>query len=427
MVVTNRESVSDLHSARETPRSVYVHVPFCRHRCGYCNFSLVSGRDHLIEDFLQALEIEIDSVLGTPPAPLWKRGEQQSSGAQQAGGEQQSSGARQEAGEKVPVDTIYLGGGTPSYLSEQHLRSLLIFLEQKFELQKGHEFTIEINPDDLPGPIESVISHSPINRISLGVQSFDSAKLRSLDRIHNERQVRQAINISKDLVDRISIDLIFGAEKESLETWQNDLQSAIDCGAGHISTYELTIERGTQFWNRQHHGRLAKPEEEQCADFYEQTISALAVAGFEHYEISSFALPGQRSSHNQIYWMGKPYWAFGPGASSFVNGVRKTNHRSVTTYLRRILGGRSPIAETQRLSPKEIALDRLVFGLRRLEGINTTEFKQQTGYSIPEIHAQAIDRLIDDGFLVCNSDRLRLSKRGIMFCDYVCQEIISAE
>lgn len=374
------------------PKSVYFHVPFCRHRCGYCNFSLVAGRDYLVDDWLRAIKLELGRI--TP---------------------------------RMPVNTIYFGGGTPSRLKPRAMQRLLELVFRHFELEPGGEFTMEANPEDLPGELAKVIGDSPINRISLGVQSFDSARLRMLDREHSPQQVYDAIQSVQRIVDRFSVDLIFGVPGDDQRIWQHDLDEAVRCGAGHVSTYELTIEKGTAFWNRQYHGQTVLAQEGELADLYEQTIDVLVGTGFEHYEISSFAKPGERSRHNQVYWNGASYWAFGPGAASLVGSVRSTNYRSVSRYLREVLGGRSAVEESQNMSPAELAIEQIVFGLRKLEGIDLSLWNRQTGFLLDDLVPKAVlDQLSSNGLLERSDRRIKLTRRGLMVGDSVCQQILNS-
>ncbi|MDG2012499.1 MAG: radical SAM family heme chaperone HemW [Pirellulaceae bacterium] len=377
----------------ETPRSVYVHVPFCRHRCGYCNFTLVAGRDYLIADYLKAIEIELDKI-------------------------------------KIPieVDTIYLGGGTPSRLPPQDLQHLLSLLANRFRLVADGEFTMEANPDDLPGEIESVIRDSDINRVSLGIQSFSQPKLRSLDRDHDLPQIELAIDSVKKIVDRFSIDLIFAAPHDSLSIWEKDLSYGIGTGATHISTYELTFEKGTIFWNRKQRNQIHAPTDDHCVAYYEMAIERLRDHEYAHYEVSSFAKSGQRSRHNQVYWIGSPYLAFGPGASGFMDGVRYTNHRAVKRYLTKVLNGHSAIEESRVLSRREMAIDQIVFGLRLIEGIDLRQFEQKTGYQLNNlVPTECLDDWTEANLVTLESDRLRLTSRGILFADTICSHISMLE
>ncbi len=373
----------------QLPRSVYIHVPFCRHRCGYCNFALVAGRDYLIDDYLRALEIEF----------------------------QQIGGPRD-------VDTIYLGGGTPSHLGSDALPPLLDLVGRYFRLATDGEFTLEANPEDLPGEIESILIDSSVNRISLGIQSFQPAKLASLDRHHGPQQITEAVASAGRVTDRISADLMFGIAHETSDTWQTDLSQAASMPIDHISTYELTLEKGTVFWNAQFHGTPKTADEDTDANLFRQSIVFLTKCGFEHYEISSFARPGGRSRHNEVYWNGSSYWAFGPGAASFVDGVRRVNHHSVTRYLKSIFKTGNAIVETQELSPAQVALDCLVFGLRRMQGVDLLWFADATGYQAEQIvPEQTIGELVNRGLVTCDDNCLKLTDRGIMFADEVCQAL----
>lgn len=382
---------SEIAADELTARSVYVHVPFCRHRCGYCNFTVAAGRDHLADDYLRAIEIELSAL-----------------------------------GRCQPVDTIYLGGGTPSRLSRDHLSRLLDLLTAKFELDTHGEFTIEANPDDLPGEIGQVIQSSWINRISLGIQSFDQAKLRSLDRDHSSQQIEDALVSCGEIVDRFSVDLIFAAPHDSSELWNADLRQAVACGAGHVSTYELTFEKGTAFWNQRLHGKLAAENDDACAEYYQATIDELTANGFEHYEISSFAKPGHRSRHNQAYWTGESYLAFGPGAAGLVAGTRYTHDRSVGRYLKKVLSGESPIEESQVIGPGELAVERLVFGLRLVEGVDVPNLETSSGFGLFElVPKDVLERLTELGFIKADyENRLKLTSRGLLAGDYVCSQVL---
>jgi oxygen-independent coproporphyrinogen-3 oxidase len=376
----------------QSPRSVYVHIPFCRHRCGYCNFTLMAGRNDMVSDYLQALQRALSQVESRPV-----------------------------------VDTVYLGGGTPSRLSAASLARLLDLLEQHFQLASDYEFTLEANPEDLPGEIAGLIAASPVNRISLGVQSFHVDKLRSLDRQHDANTLATALQCVSQICQTFSIDLIFAAPFDSPDIWQADLQQGIDCGADHISTYELTWEKGTRFWNQLNRGSLQAAPDEQCAEYYEQTIRTLTGHGFQHYEISSFARPGYRSRHNQVYWSGASFLAFGPGASGFTGSVRYTNHRSVSRYLKKVLAGESAVEESQMISQRELAIDRLVFGLRLIEGVDLQHFRQQTGMAITDlVPSDVLGQLVENRLIELLPDRLRLTTAGLLLGDEVCSRIISS-
>ncbi|MEK6249953.1 MAG: radical SAM family heme chaperone HemW, partial [Planctomycetales bacterium] len=325
----------------QTPTAAYVHVPFCAHRCGYCNFTLVAGRDDLIDPYLQALELEL-AQLEQP---------------------------RQ-------VDTLFLGGGTPSHLPPDKLSRLLNLVLHWFPLSPTAEFSAEANPDDLDKQHAHIFGEAGVTRISLGAQSFNAAKLHLLERDHSATDIEEAVVAAREAGTEISLDLIFGLPQESLETWRNDLLMALQLAPDHISTYGLTIEKGTAFWKRRATGELVPGTESDELSMYQTGIETLTEARFEHYEVSNFAQPNRYCRHNECYWTGGSYYAAGPGAARYVDGVRESNHRSTTTYIRRLLMGKSPVADREKLGPEAAVRERIVFGLRRLVGIDIDRLRR---------------------------------------------------
>ena len=363
-------------------RAAYVHVPFCRHRCGYCNFSLVAGRDELIEPYLDALEREL-SWLGRPRE----------------------------------VDTLYLGGGTPTHLRANRLGRLLEIVLRWHPLATGGEFTVEANPSDVDVATIAVLAGHGVTRLSLGAQSFDAGKLRLLERDHQAGDVARAVELARCGGLDVSLDLIFGVPGETPAVWQVDLSAAVGLQPDHISTYGLTFERGTSFWNRLEHGELAQIDEELERQMYETAIDTLTDAGLEHYEVSNFARSGKRCRHNEVYWTGGEYYAAGPSAARHLSGVRETNHRSVTTWLQRLQAGQSPVAEQERLPPDDRARELLVFGLRRLEGVERKWFADQSGFEINDLVAEPLARFVFGGLLHDDGRTVRLTRRGLLVSD----------
>lgn len=380
---TFRPQISD-------PRSVYIHIPFCRHRCGYCNFTLVAGRDHLIDRFLTALEKEIS----------WLE-------------------------RSYELDTLFLGGGTPSHLSEKQLSRLQQILKTRFTWSASTEVSAECNPNDLTPERGDALAKLGVNRISLGVQSFNSEKLQRLERDHLRTDVEQAVQVARLFASSVSIDLIFAAPDEQLVDWERDLQDLDSVLPDHVSTYELTYEKGTRFWNRLNRGQLRTAEEELRAEMYELAIQYMSAKGWTHYEISSYSAPDHECRHNLAYWKGDPYFAFGPGAARFVDGIRETNHQSTTTYMRLVESNQLPVSDREHLDSNNAARERLAIGLRMLGGVVTTEFQQRTGYSIHEILGSLMDTLVENGVLETFGERCRLTHQGVMVYDWIAAEIIS--
>jgi oxygen-independent coproporphyrinogen-3 oxidase len=367
-----------------TPRAAYVHIPFCRRRCGYCNFTVVAGRDDLVEDYLRAIQIEL-SWLEQPRA----------------------------------VDTLYLGGGTPTQLSPAQLERLCRCLRRWFRLNEGYEFTVEANPSDVSEEKCDVLAEAGVNRLSQGVQSFHDEKLRRLERDHRRDPLAAALERCRRRFAVLALDLIFAVPGETLAMWQDDLAAAISASPDHISTYGLTFEKGAAFWGRRQRGDLTPIDEETERAMFLAASDTLTGAGYEHYEVSNFARPGHRCRHNEAYWTGEGYYAVGPGASRYVAGWRETNHRSTTTYLRRVLAGRSPVAEREKLAPQAAARERLVFGLRLLSGVSREAFAQATGFSIDELVGQSLPELVELGLMADSGDRVRLTREGLLVSDAI--------
>lgn len=373
------------------PRAAYFHVPFCAHRCGYCNFTLVAGRDELIGPYLDALATEL-SWLETPR----------------------------------PVDTLFIGGGTPTHLPPRALDRLLTLARRWFPLNAGYEFSVEANPVDVTADRASVLQAQGVNRVSLGAQSFRAEKLRLLERDHTGETIHRAVKLLRSTMASISLDLIFGAPGETLAEWQADVAQGIALAPDHISTYGLTFERGTTFYGRLQRGELRQLDEDLERAMYEHAIDTLSAAGYEHYEVSNFAKPGRRCRHNETYWNAEGYFAAGPGAARYVGGVREINHRGTLAYLQKVSRGESPAAERETLSPEDRAREALVIGLRRIEGVNTATFRERFGVAVEELGGVALARHIDAGVLVRDSGFLRLTRSGLMVSDSLWGEYLRA-
>lgn len=380
------------------PRSAYIHVPFCNHRCGYCNFTLVSGRDDLIPAYLEALEQELSSTLG----------------------------------QRQIVDTIFLGGGTPSHLSGRELERLVQSVTRWLELAPGGEFSCEANPLDCTPERLGILRDYGVNRISLGGQSFDDIKLQKLERDHTGNQLTQAIEACAKRFDRVSLDLIFAAPDETLEMWQADLAWALASPIGHLSTYGLTIERGAAFYGRMLRHQLTELTTEVQLAMYEYAIEKLTAGGWEHYEVSSFALPHQRCRHNQTYWLGHAWWAFGPGAASFEHCPdgrtfrRSVNHRSTTSYLHKSQQGQALIAESDSLTLEDYIRERLVFGLRRMQGVELRELELLWGGPVRGLFEPYLSDYLQHAWLEEAAEVIRLTRKGLVISDSLWPDLLSS-
>lgn len=371
------------------PAAAYLHVPFCRHRCGYCNFSVIAGRDDLGEAFLEALESELQRLQSPRP-----------------------------------VTSLFIGGGTPTHLPPSWIDRLLGLARRWFPLGDDGEFTVEANPGDIDVDRLSVLDSHGVNRLSLGVQSFDAAKLRQLQRDHTPQQAAIAIEQAAAVIPNLSIDLIFAAPSETPSRWQADLRRALQLPVRHLSTYALTYEKGTSFWNQLQKASLLPVAEDDELAMFQATREETAAAGMEHYEVSNFAYPGHRCRHNLAYWQGRGWYAAGPGAARFDRGHRQVNHRSATTYIRRCLAGRDPTAEDESISPTQWACERAAFGVRMLQGIDLETIRIETGIDLLQFRSEAISQCVAGGLLHQRGSHLRLSDAGLLLADSVAAALL---
>jgi oxygen-independent coproporphyrinogen-3 oxidase len=371
------------------PRSAYIHVPFCAHRCGYCDFTLIARRDDLIDAYLEALSIDL-ARLDRPHE----------------------------------VDTLFFGGGTPTHLAAHQLERLMSLARQWCPPAAGAEICVEANPARLDDAKIAVLADAGVNRVSLGVQSFDDAILELLERDHHGSEISEVVERVRRRIPNIGFDLIFGVPGQTVELWQATLSTAIGLQPTHISTYGLTFEKGTSFQSRLNKGLLQRCDEESERQMYALAMDVLPPAGFEQYELSNFAKPGFRSRHNEVYWAGKPFFGFGPGAARYAAGRRELNHRSVTTWINRVLAGRSPIAESEELPAEGRARELIMLNLRRCAGLDLCEFREQTGFDFCQLAGEALPRHLGQELLEECNGHVRLTREGRFLADTVFAEYV---
>ncbi|MBA3315979.1 MAG: radical SAM family heme chaperone HemW [Planctomycetaceae bacterium] len=373
-----------------TYRSVYVHVPFCRHRCGYCDFTLVAGRDDLIGDYLDALDLELKRVEGV-----------------------------------VEIDTLFFGGGTPTHLPPEALRRLFEIVLSRFRLASGYEFSVEANPANLSLETVDVLAQAGVNRVSLGAQSFDSRSLAMLERDHRAEDIELAVRwLRRQGIANLSLDLIFGVPGQNLAEWRETIRRAIELQPPHVSAYGLTFEKGTAFWTRRQKGQLEQADEELERAMYAVAMEELPAARLVQYELSNYAHAGFECRHNAMYWSGEPFEAFGPGAARLIDGVRQTNHRSVFTWIKRLQSGESPVGETDPLTAEGRARELIFVGLRRTSGIDRRIFESRTSLSLDALAGGSIRRQTSLGLLEDTGTHIRLTREGRFVADSVIAEFL---
>ena len=374
------------------PHSAYIHVPFCRHRCGYCDFSLVAGRDDLIDRYFQALARELSRV-----------------------------------GQRLMLDTLYFGGGTPSHLGPDGIRQLFAILASAMVTNAGAEVSLEANPLDVTIDFVAAARDCGVNRVSLGGQSLDAATLTSLDRDHVPDDVRRAVDRLLSAACTVSVDLMIAAPGQSLAAVERDLEAVKSLGVQHVSVYCLTWEKGTNFDSLQQKGMLHRAEESVECDMFEATIDRLEAAGFEHYEVSNFARAGFRCRHNEAYWDCRPWEAFGPGAARFDGRTRITNHRSTQAWMTRVLSGEDFTGDCDAMTQEQAARERVVVGLRRRDGVDREAFEQSSGFSLDAIAGGAVRRWVAGGLAQDNGQRVQLTRKGLLVSDALWAAILNPE
>jgi oxygen-independent coproporphyrinogen III oxidase len=373
------------------PRAAYVHIPFCAHKCGYCDFASLAGFDHLADRYLSALEREMTMTLGQP---------------------------------KV-VETIFVGGGTPTRLDSQQLVRLVAMIGRWLPLAEGGEWTVEANPGTLDHEKVDILREAGVNRVSLGAQSFRPALLSALERNHAPEEVERAVELVRPRFPRWSLDLIFGIPGSTLADCEADIEAALELGPSHLSCYGLVYEKGTNLWKQWQAGQVVPVDEETERAMYAAVIDRLERAGLTMYEISNYARPGHESRHNLVYWANDAYFGVGLGAASYVEGVRSVNTRELAAYLRRIEAGEPATGPTETLNAEARARETAMLMLRRtVLGIDRDDYRLRTGYSLDGLLGPELSRFVGQGLLEDDGQRLRFSREGRFLADRVLCELV---
>ena len=322
---------------------IYVHIPFCRSKCDYCDFYSLAGREREMDRYQKALLAHMRET-----APL---------------------------AQGIPVDTIYFGGGTPSFYGAKRIRELLTHLHKLFQVEKDAEITVECNPDSVDLRELKILRKAGVNRISLGMQSADAGELQRIHRIHTPRQTDQAAEwVRKLKFPSLSLDLIYGLPGQTMDSWRATVEHALSLLPQHLSCYGLKVEEGTPLARRVEEGEVL-PDDDQQADLYLWTVGRLERAGLPQYEISNFAKPGHESRHNLRYWLTQPYIGFGPGAHSDFGGRRYSFVRDLEGYIRGVLEGGDVIDASELIPQRERCGEYLMLRLRTTRGVDALEYR----------------------------------------------------
>jgi oxygen-independent coproporphyrinogen III oxidase len=375
------------HTKVDAAAGLYIHVPFCRSKCAYCDFYSITDNSQ-VERYLHALSREMAFYRDFAPC----------------------------------FDTIYIGGGTPSLLTFTQLAEMLRHVRESFVIAPDSEITMEINPGDVNETSMRELRDIGVNRVSIGVQSFDDKLLEFLGRRHDGRDGRLAIEAARDAgFLNLGIDLIYGVPGQSFELWQETLTTALGFEPEHLSCYELTLEEGTPLHRRITEGGIGLPGEEEGFRYFSMTSDFLESRGYTHYEVSNFAR--QRSlvsRHNQKYWDHTPYLGLGPAAHSFKETRRWWNHRSFEQYVSDVEKGLPPTAGQENLGPDELLLEALYFGFRTTRGICGSDFTERYGLDLFRKKGPALQSLHDEGLVNLQGDILVPTRRGLALADRLC-------
>ena len=373
---------------QKKPTSAYVHIPFCTQICYYCDFSKVFIKNQPVDSYLEHLLQEFHSY------------------------------------DIQKLRTLYIGGGTPTALSAPQLEVLLDGLTKNLDLSVLEELTIEANPGDLDEDKIAVLKNSAVNRVSLGVQTFDDKMLKKIGRSHLENDIYENIDRLKLAgFDNISIDLIYALPGQTMDQVKDNVAKAIALDIPHMSLYSLILENHTVFMNRMRRGKLPLPKEEVEAEMFEYIIAELERVGFEHYEISNFSKSGFESRHNLMYWDNAEYYGIGAGASGYVNGVRYKNHGPIRHYLKAVEEGNARIHE-EHLSLREQMEEEMFLGLRKKTGVSKARFEEKFGTSFENIYGQVVRDLCHQGLLQVEGQQIRMTKKGLFLGDTVAERFI---
>lgn len=380
----------DRRPTTDDPIGLYLHIPFCTAKCGYCDFNSYVGHDHTIPTYTKSLLTD---------ASLWR----------------EAVGGR-------AVETVFFGGGTPSLTPLTEMQFLMAGLRDAFDILPDAEVSLESNPGSLTTEYLRGLRDIGFNRLSIGVQSFDDEELVSLDRIHSADEARQAYASAREAgFDNVNLDLIYGLPEQPLSKWQSNLETALDLAPEHLSLYALTVEEGTPLARDIARGRTPAPDPDEQATHYEYTQERLARAGYGHYEISNWARSGRRCRHNLIYWTHREYLGMGAGAHSYLNGARfgmvllpNRYGELVDESAAAADGVMRHIASAETPPPDLVIADALILNLRLIEGVDLRDFTRRYGASPDDVYGDILREFEGYGILERTPTHLRLSKRGLL-------------
>lgn len=367
---------------------IYIHIPFCKQACHYCDFHFSTStkkKSQLVEMLCEELELRKDEIGRN-------------------------------------IQTIYFGGGTPSLLNSEELDLIFKTIFEYFKVSETAEITLEANPDDLTEEVIKMLNASPINRLSIGVQSFFEKDLKLMNRAHNSEEALRSLQLAKHYFDNISIDLIYGIPGQSNEQWKQNLQQALELDIPHISSYALTVEPKTALEKFIEKGKVEPVEDEQYREQFDILVETLTSKGFEHYEFSNYGKPGYHSQNNMAYWLGKPYLGIGPSAHSFDGRSRKWNISNNSLYINSIQAGKLP-QQTEELSTTDSYNEYVMTRLRTKYGVNLEDIQEKFGEKYKLHFLKEADRFLQDGLMENSDETFHITPNGKFLSDGIAADL----
>ncbi|MCA1056203.1 radical SAM family heme chaperone HemW [Rossellomorea aquimaris] len=371
-------------------KSAYIHIPFCEHICHYCDFNKVFLQGQPVDGYLDSLGMEM----------------------------------KRRVDPTSKVDTIFVGGGTPTSLNAAQLDKLCAEINESLPFDQG-EFTFEANPGDLTEDKLRVLKDHGVNRLSFGVQSFNDELLKGIGRTHKSQDVYTSVETAQKVgFSNISIDLIYSLPKQTEEDFKDTLTKALELDLPHYSAYSLIVEPKTVFYNLMRKGKLSLPSQEQEAAMYEVLIETMEKFGINQYEISNFAKEGYESKHNLVYWDNNEYYGLGAGAHGYINGVRYSNFGPLKKYMEPLADGGLPTIQEHKVTREEMMEEEMFLGLRKVEGVSKSAFIEKFGCSIESVFQSSLEEMQNRKLLLVDDERVALTKQGRFLGNEVFQSFL---
>ena len=375
-------------------RGMYIHIPFCHQICHYCDFNKVFFKNQPVDEYIESIGNEL-SILSNEGHSFKK------------------------------LETVFLGGGTPTSLSESQLDRLLEIIHQYVDINSLREFSTEANPDELTHGKLSVLKNGGVDRLSIGVQSFDEELLKRIGRTHGANDPQRVIKEAREVgFENISIDLIYGLPEQTIGQWKHTLDAALALDLPHYSGYSLIVEPKTVFYNLMNKGKLPLPGEDLETEMFSMLIDRMDAAGRKQYEISNFAVPGKESVHNLIYWDNDEYAGIGAGAHGYLKGQRYANLGPLKKYMESADNNLRPLLESHEVTEVESMEEEMFLGLRKSSGVSKEAFKNKFGKTLKEVYGKTLEELIGEGMVLESEGSIRLTRKGVFRGNEVFQQFL---